>query len=157
MKTSNMTPRCRLGSIVGAFVLSISSQTVFAQYIGGVGAAPGLTNAPVLPSLQGVGAGTLGSNLGATLATPTGITSIGAASAVTTTAGAAAGATAATTAATTGAAVGTAGAVGATAAAVGGLSTLAVVGGVVVVGAAVAVAASGGGGGSGTTGTVAPK
>jgi hypothetical protein len=153
MKTSNMTPRCRLGSIVGAFVLSISSQTVFAQYIGGVGAAPGLTNAPVLPSLQGVGAGTLGSNLGATLATPTGITSIGAASAVTTTAGA----TAATTAATTGAAVGTAGAVGATAAAVGGLSTLAVVGGVVVVGAAVAVAASGGGGGSGTTGTVAPK
>jgi hypothetical protein len=154
MKPSNIILTSRLGQIIGAVLLSLSSQAVFAQYIGGVGAVPGLTNAPALPLVQGIGAGSLGSNLGATLATPTGITSIGATSAVTTAAGAGATATGAASVAT--GAAGAAGAVGATAAAVGGLSTLAIVGGVVVVGGAIAVAASGGGG-SGTTGTVAPK
>jgi hypothetical protein len=45
----------------------------------------------------------------------------------------------------------------ATAAAAGGLSTAAIVGGVIVVGAAIAIAVSSSGSGSGTTGTTAPN
>ena len=119
----------RLCPALSALVLLFSFQTAQAQFIGGVGVAPEVTGG----ASEGVGAGALGSNLGATAE----LVTLGS------TAGAGAGAA-------VGAGV-------ATGAAIGGLSTAAALAlGAVAVGA-VAVALSSGNSGSGTTGTTAPR
>ena len=110
----------RLCPALSALVLLFSFQTAQAQFIGGVGAAPEVTGG----ASEGVGAGALGSNLGAT-------------------------AELVTLGSTAGAGAGAVGAGVATGAAIGGLSTTAAIAlGAVAVGA-VAVALTN----QGTTGT----
>ena len=112
-----------LTTCLSAFLLCFSCQNAHAQFIGGVGAAPESS-----VGSEGVGAGALGSDLGATIEAP------------------------AVVAAPVGSGVGAGSAAGS--AAVGGLSTAAAIAlGVVAVAAIAVAASSGSGSGSGTTGT----
>jgi len=121
MNPKNSNRNRYLSYSLSALVLCCSFQTAQAQFIGGVGAPPEASGSGV----EGVGAGSLGSNLGATIEPLILAPAAGA---------------------------GTAG-VGAGAAAVGGLSTAAALALAALAAGAIAVAVSSGGSGGGTTGT----
>ncbi len=110
MISKNSTRNRSISYLLSAVVLCCSFQTAQAQFIGGVGAP---TDSPI-SATEGVGAGALGSNLGATIEPPIVAPVVGA---------------------------GTAG-VGAGAAAVGGLSTNAALALAAVAAGAIAVALS---------------
>ncbi len=122
MISKNSTRNRSISYLLSAVVLCCSFQTAQAQFIGGVGAP---TDSPS-GATDAVGAGALGSNLGATIEPPIVAPVVGA---------------------------GTAG-LDAGAAAVGGLSTSAALALAALAAGVIAVAlSSGGGGGGGTTGT----